>query len=144
MSPAVKIQRWLAKIKGRDTSIHPCGLSWAALAATHEHCEAAALLSYIKKGFPAARKETLGTVPCAAAREQQPEQSLCQLRERQMLGAAGDAGGTGTATSARVRALLAGHGALYPLVGTTGRSWPWSGASGKDTSTPELAGTDHK
>lgn len=67
---ALQIRHWLGKIKGRDTAIPPGRLqavSWAALAVAHVHCEPASLVSYIKKGFPAARKETLGNVPCAAA-----------------------------------------------------------------------------
>lgn len=70
VSLAPTIRHWLGKIKGRAIAIAPGRLrarSGAALAAAHVHCEPGTSLSYIKKGFPAARKETLGNVPCAAA-----------------------------------------------------------------------------
>lgn len=144
-SLALKTRRWLGKIKGRDTAIHPCGRlraeSRAALLATHEHCEAA-LLSCIKKAFPAARKETLGTVPCAAAPEQQPEQSPLRLREREMLGAAGDAGSVricaGTVVSQRrcpvVELFVPSGGDNCTELAMKGRTEP----------APELAGRERK
>lgn len=148
VSPALKTQRWLGKIKGRDTAIHPCGRlgapSRAALAATHEHCEAAALVSYVKKGFPAARKETLGTVPCAAAREQQPEQSPGQSsgkgRCSERPGMREAAGLRGHSRPGPCPGAARPRSSLYPVLGTPGQSWPWSGARGKDRSGSRTCG----
>lgn len=106
MSSALKIQRWLRNIKGRATAIAPGrrqAASWAALAVAHVHCEPAPLVSYIKKGFPAARKETLGNVPRAAAWKQQPEQSPRQLWGRQMLRAGGAGASVGAAWAQGLR-----------------------------------------
>lgn len=136
-----------AALAGEDKGqghCRPCGRLEAVSCPPRMSTARPPLFSSVKKGFPAARKETLGTVPCAAAAGAKPSPAPGTADARGS-GVRAACGSGRAQPLGRVPAPRAGPGALCTRCwGQLDRAGHGAGPQVGTGPAPELAGRDRK